>query len=45
MIIGNKCDLEDKRVVPIERGQEVCFIYLIHFNLYSKILICINQCR
>lgn len=23
MIIGNKCDLEDKRVVPIERGQEV----------------------
>ncbi len=23
MIIGNKCDLEDKRVIPIERGQEV----------------------
>lgn len=23
MIIGNKCDLEDKRVIPAERGQDV----------------------
>jgi Ras-related protein Rab-10 len=23
MIIGNKCDMEDKRVIPTERGQEV----------------------
>ncbi len=23
MIMGNKCDMEDKRVIPTERGQEV----------------------
>lgn len=23
MIVGNKCDMEDKRVIPTERAQEV----------------------
>ena len=23
MIMGNKCDMEDKRVIPTDRGQEV----------------------
>ena len=27
MIIGNKCDMEDKRVVASERGQEVLFFF------------------
>ena len=26
MIIGNKCDMDDKRVIASERGQEVLFL-------------------
>ena len=31
MIVGNKCDMEDKRVVPTERGQEVASHHGIPF--------------
>ena len=35
MIMGNKCDMEDKRVVPTERGQEVIWFILFFFlNLF-----------
>jgi hypothetical protein len=32
MIIGNKCDMEDKRVIATERGQEVDFFILFYIN-------------
>ena len=37
MLLGNKCDMDDKRVIPKERGELVsyCIIY-IKFNEYSK---------
>lgn len=31
MIVGNKCDMEDKRIVPTERGQEVASHHGIPF--------------
>lgn len=40
MILGNKCDMEDKRVVSKERGEAVskfvCLVYIdIIINKYS----------
>jgi hypothetical protein len=40
MILGNKCDMEDKRQVPRETGEKVCTalkIYIASFIDQSKV--------
>jgi len=36
MILGNKCDMEDKRQVPRERGESVC-IRIHEFNFLAEL--------
>lgn len=31
MILGNKCDMEDKRVIPKEKGEAVSLIFFFLF--------------
>lgn len=33
MIIGNKCDMEDKRVISSDRGQEVIYFFVLEIKI------------
>lgn len=35
MILGNKCDMEDKRVVSKERGEAVSIVHIKHKCMLS----------
>lgn len=39
MIIGNKCDAEEKRQVSRERGEQVCYIHWIVFSKFIEIFL------
>lgn len=46
MILGNKCDANDKRQVSREQGEKVSAVALMYFGLgFSESKNCIDHCR
>lgn len=41
--MGNKCDMDDKRVIPVERGEEVRQMHLImNLSIILSMILCLS---